>query len=69
MAMMTITGTILDVRVEEIDGRDQLVIICQPDHGSAFKHVLSREDARTLTRALGPHPVVEKFFRDGKGLQ
>jgi hypothetical protein len=63
-------ATIVDLRQEEIDGRPQLVIDLEDcvTH-QVFTGLLDRDTAMMLTEALGPHPLVEKFFGDGKGLQ
>jgi len=62
-------ATIQCVREAIIDGRPQIVIDFVDRDGRAFSFPLSREDARALTRAYGPHPLVEEFFRRGSGLQ
>jgi hypothetical protein len=61
---------IQSVKIGSIDGRDQVVLYVEDETtGATILVPLSREDARELTRAWGPHPLVEKFFREGKGLQ
>jgi hypothetical protein len=63
------TFTICGVRRATIDGRPQLVLDLKDETNRTYSHVLTRDSARDLRRALGPHPLVDEFFRDGKGLQ
>ena len=44
---------------ETIDGMPQLVLYFHNDRRGL---ILTREIARDLTEAFGPHPVVERFF-------
>jgi hypothetical protein len=62
---------IVAVGENEIEGRPQLVLLlADPDGGEELLGiVLTRELAEQLTERFGPHPLVERFFGQGKGLQ
>ncbi len=64
-----VRGEIKDICIEMIDGRPQLILVLQHSTGEEFRIAVTRTLARELTRALGPHPLVEEFFRRGDGLQ
>ena len=53
------------VRRGEIDGMPQLVVYHR-NHGSGEEYgvILDKHYAGELTRTLGPHPLVEEFFRE-----
>lgn len=53
----------------EIDGRPALMLDCVNRKGREVTVELDRTTARELTRVLGHHPLVDKFFADGKGQQ
>jgi len=62
---------IVGVGENEIEGRPQLVLLLDdPDGGEELLAiVLTRDIAAQLTERFGPHPLVERFFGAGKGLQ
>lgn len=53
---------VLDVKKETISGVPSIVIYLETKKES-YGVILDRQHAHELTRALGPHPLVEEFFR------
>jgi hypothetical protein len=60
---MCIPGTIKGVERQEIDHKPVLVLYLREDSGEEYGVVMSRQMTDDLTNGLGPHPLVEEFFR------
>ena len=60
---------ILNVSIEEVEGRPQPVLLVIDDGGDMHRLVIDRETAWRLRKAFGPHPLIDEYFRGGKGLQ
>ena len=54
------TGTIEAIKQENVEGVPRLVIYLKEERKGLL---LTRELAEDLTKALGPHPLVTKFFK------
>ena len=55
-------GRIIGVERKEVDGKPALVIYVE-EGGDKFGITMDRRMANDLTAALGPHPLIEEFFR------
>jgi len=55
----TALGYIRGVELEMIDGDARVVIYFREFEKGL---IVDRESARVLTEALGPHPLIERFF-------
>jgi len=54
---------IANVEREEINGMPHLIVIHVDEDGEEFGVIMDRQYANELLDHLGPHPLVEEFFR------
>ena len=57
-----IEGMITAVKCEAVNDKPAVVLYLRQDNGEEYGVVMTRIMAKDLTKSLGPHPLVEKFF-------
>jgi len=54
---------IIGVEKWEVDGMPCMVVVHEAEDGEVYGVIMDRQYANELLDNLGPHPVVEEFFR------